>query len=71
MTYRRSLRRRTEDRIYRRGGLLLRALVFAYGMVQYRDVVTGDYPGDTDPDLNDTYDRGRDLAHRITLRRYE
>lgn len=42
---------------------------FLMGMLEFRSCVTPNY-GD-DYDLLLAYDRGRDLAHRVTLRRFE
>lgn len=40
---------------------------FLLGMLEYRSDCTTHF----DRDLIETYDRGRDLAHRLTLRRYD
>ena len=41
---------------------------FLLGMTEFRCAFTAAF---TDDALNDAYDRGRDFAHRLTLRRYE
>ena len=41
--------------------------VFVLGILEFRSGVTTN-PGD---DYIETYDRGREIAHRLTLRRYE
>lgn len=41
---------------------------FFLGMREFRCSLTQGYE---DEDLRESYDKGRDLAHAITLRRYE
>jgi uncharacterized protein YutE (UPF0331/DUF86 family) len=41
---------------------------FLLGVWQFRNALTQHY---FDLDLADSYDRGREFAHRITLRRFE
>jgi hypothetical protein len=41
---------------------------FLLGMREFRSMWTTSYD---DLDVMETYDRGRDLAHRLTLRRFE
>lgn len=45
-----------------------RIKAFAEGVLEFRLSSTKHYD---DPALVDAYDKGRDLAHRLTLRRYE
>lgn len=40
---------------------------FALGMIEFRSVFTTHF----DNDLIETYDRGREWAHKLTLRRFE
>lgn len=42
---------------------------FLAGVKEFRSSFTPAYPGDDD--LNVRYDQGRELAHRITFRRYD
>lgn len=50
-------------------------LAYLLGMIEFRLCCTWADPMRTDDDgytaLDDAYDRGRDMAHRITLRRCE
>lgn len=41
---------------------------FLLGMKEFRSMVTTSY---NDLDLLDAYDHGRDLAHKLTLRKFE
>lgn len=53
--------------------LLRRLAAFLWGMREYRAAVTRGYY-DTDgnaTELQDDYDAGREIAHRLTGRRYE
>ena len=47
---------------------MLKLRAFLNGMLEFRTSWTTNYPDDA---LMETYDRGRDLAHRLTFRRYE
>ena len=40
---------------------------FLLGMIEFRSDVTSD----VDPDLWETYDTGRDIAHRLTFRYWD
>lgn len=42
---------------------------FLAGIREFRSSFTLAYPGDDE--LSRSYDRGRELAHRLTFRRYE
>jgi glycine cleavage system pyridoxal-binding protein P len=47
---------------------MIRAMrAFLLGVLEFRETYTTSMPGD----LIETYDRGREWAHRLTLRRYE
>ena len=48
--------------------LLKRARAFFLGAAEFRSSLTTSLD---DHDSADAYDRGRELAHRLTLRRYE
>lgn len=41
---------------------------FILGMIEFRTDLTTSFD---DYDLLETYDRGRDMAHRLTLRRWD
>lgn len=43
-------------------------ICFVIGFAEFRQTVT---PHITDLGMRDAYDAGRELAHRLTLRRYE
>lgn len=52
----------------RKGTTVVNAIkAFCLGMIEFRSTVTTHFDGD----LIETYDRGRDLAHRLTFRRFE
>ncbi|QXN71160.1 hypothetical protein RCDURKIN_104 [Rhodobacter phage RcDurkin] len=48
--------------------VLLHLKAFFLGMFEFRTSWTTSYD---DYDLMETYDRGRELAHRLTFRRFE
>lgn len=41
---------------------------FLWGVVEFRSMMTRSYE---DYDLLECYDKGRELAHKLTLRRFE
>jgi hypothetical protein len=51
--------------------MIARLVAFLWGMVEFRSMVTRSYDPVTDAGRHDAYDQGRDLAHRLTLRRLE
>lgn len=48
-------------------GRIKRIRAYLLGMLEFRSDFTTSFDGD----LIETYDAGRDMAHRLTLRRYE
>lgn len=47
--------------------MITRFLAFLHGLWEFRTDFTTHYG----PDLIESYDSGRELAHRLTLRRFE
>lgn len=46
-------------------------IAFLRGMWEFRSECTWSDPSGDYTNLDEAYDRGRDLAHRLTLRRYD
>lgn len=46
---------------------VVRVVAFVRGVVEFRNVVTTHYA----PEHIEAYDRGREFAHRVTLRRFD
>lgn len=49
-----------------------RLVAFVWGVIEFRSLITSSFgPLDEYTAQDEWYDRGREFAHRITLRRYE